>query len=277
MTTPQDNEWEIEVLQNRYKEMFGIEISKVQAEQIFLFEDEKRRGSAKYFFSVWEDWDYEWASLKKILTDEQFTLFEKHYQEGLETYRLQLINEDENCLNEIAFLKEKIKYYEEQFLPGLFKDLYFSSLLQLSGEKAKIDFLKAEYKNYLNDSKKKILSNHFRQYRTYKPNELEVSLLRHKLSYLFPNYLSFKSNMDEPTLVVGDYLKQKFKFLQEKYDYLIQEKLETLKQFNDELFKIYHPERQSGWHVTIAPLSTEEEKEIRIVSYLLLDKGKYGC
>ena len=42
MTTPQDNEWEIEVLQNRYKQHFGIEISKVQAEKVFLFEEEKR-------------------------------------------------------------------------------------------------------------------------------------------------------------------------------------------------------------------------------------------
>ena len=211
------------------------------------------------------------------MTDEQFPVFEKHCLEAVEAYRQQLINEDENCLNEIEFFKEKIKYYKEQFLPGLFKDLYFSSLLQLSGERAKLDFLKAEYKNYLNNSKREILTNHFRQYRTYQPNRLEVSLLRHKLSYLFPNYSSFKSNMDQATLAVAAYLSQKFKFLQEKYDHLVQEKLETLKQFNEELFKIYHPERQSGWHATIAPLSVEEEKEIRVMSFLLLDKKKYGC
>ena len=100
------------------------------------------------------------------MTDEQFPVFEKHCLEAVEAYCQQLINEDENCLNEIEFFKEKIKYYKEQFLPGLFKDLYFSSLLQLSGERAKLDFLKAEYKNYLNNSKREILTNHFRQYRT---------------------------------------------------------------------------------------------------------------
>lgn len=199
-------------------------------------------------------------------------------KDAVENYQQRLTEQDTENLKEIEFKKETIKYYEEQFLPDFFKDPVLYTFHWLSVDRAKIDFLKAEYKKFLGDSKKRILTDHFRHYRTFKPNELEVSLLRHKLSYLWPDYSSFKAQMDEPTIAITEYLKQKLKYFIEKYDEFIAGKLVALTIFNKESFGKYHGENRGGWHTTIIEQSNpDEEREYRAMCVLLLDREKYGC
>ncbi len=268
----EDYQCQIDLVKSRNT---ALKLTFEQAEQIFKYEH-KGIHSEKHYLSSWEEWDYEFTSYKKILTEEQFLLFEHNHQEQIEYHRQQLIEQDKENLREIEYYNETIKYYEEQFLPGFFKDPLLFPFLLLSSDRAKVDYLKAEYNKYLHDSKKQILINHFREYRTYKPNGLEVSLLRHKLSYLWPNYSFFKSQMDEPTKAMAEYLKLKLASFQENYDELIIEKLQSLKVFCEENFAKYHTKSYGGWHtVIISKITPEEEREERIMSHLLLDREKY--
>jgi hypothetical protein len=146
----------------------------------------------------------------------------------------------------------------------------------LTTDRAKIDYIRTEYKRFLNDTKKAILINHFRHNRTFKQNELKLSLLRHKLSSILPDYTSFKHQMDEPTKAVAHYLLTKLRYLPDKTEELLTRKFKELKEFNDANFKKHHGEIR-GWHVVVGQLTDEEEKEHRTMTLLLLDKEKYGC
>lgn len=273
--TPEEYQWHIDLVMDR-NHVLGLTFE--QAEQIYKFEEDKSTHSEKYYFSTWEEWDYDVSTFKKILTPGQFSIFEQNMKEVIENYQQSLIDQDKESIKEIEFNKETIKYYEEQFLPDFFKDPVLYTFNWLSADRAKIDFLKAEYKKFLDNSKKRILSEHFRHNRTFKPNELEVSLLRHKLSYLWADYSSFKAQMDEPTKAIVEYLKPKLKYFQDKYDEFIVNKLEALRIFNKENFDKYHGESRGGWHtVIVGQTSLEEEREYRVMCLLLLDRQKYGC
>ncbi|MEO6720796.1 MAG: hypothetical protein ABIN67_10525 [Ferruginibacter sp.] len=272
--TPEDYQWHINLVKDRNH---ALNLTFEQAEQVYNFEEDKSIYSDKQFFSTWEEWDYEFATFKKILNPEQFAIFQQNIKNAVESYQQSLIEQDIENLKEIEFNNETIKYYEEQFLPDLFKDPVLYTFPWLSGDKAKIDYLKAEYKMFLDDSKKEILIQHFRHNRIFKPNQLEVSLLRQKLSYLWPDYSSFKTQMDEPTKAIAEYLMHKLKYFIEKYDEFIVIKLEALKVFNKENFDNYHGESRGGWHTIIGQPTPDEEKEYRAMCLLLLDREKYGC
>lgn len=273
--TPEDYQWHINLVKDRNH---VLNLTFEQAEQVYKFEEDKSIYSEKQYFSTWEEWDYELSTFKKILNQEQFAIFEQNMKEAVENYQQSLIKQDLESLKEIEFKNETIKYYEEQFLPDFFKDPVLYTFHWLSGDKAKIDFLKAEYKKFLYVSKKRILIEHFRHNRIFKPNELEVSLLRHKLSYLWPDYYSFKAQIDEPTKAIIEYLKQKCKYFIEKYDEFILRKLEALKIFHKENFDKYHGESRGGLHtIIIGQTSPDEEREYRAMCLLLLDREKYGC
>jgi hypothetical protein len=149
------------------------------------------------------------------------------------------------------------------------------SFMWLSADKAKIDFLKSEYRKFLADTKVEILANHFRNYRTYKPIELEVSLQKHQLSHLWPDYKAFKLGMDEPTKATAEYLRLKTQYFKEQFDDILNDKFEVLKRFNQQQFEKYFPEPVQGWHVIGKQISQEEEKDNRVMSLLLLDRNKY--
>ena len=273
--TPEEYQWHINLVKDRNH---ALNLTFEQAEQVYKFEEDKTICSDKQYFSTWEEWDYEFYTFKRILNQEQFDIFEQNMKDAVENYQQSLIEQDIENLKEIEFNKETIKYYEEQFLPDFFKDPVLYTFHWLSGERAKIEFIKAEYKKFLSNSKRRILIDHFRHNRIFKPNEVEVSLLRHKLSYLWPDYNSFKEQMDEPTKAMTEYLKQKFKYFIEKYDEFIVSKLEGLKIFNKENFDKYHGESRGGWRtIIIGQTSPDEEREYRTMCILLLDREKYGC
>jgi hypothetical protein len=259
--TPEDYQWHINLVKDRNH---ALNLTFEQAEQVYKFEEEKSIYSEKHYFSTWEELDYELSTFRKILNPEQFAIFEQNVKETVENYQQSLIEQDMVNLKEIEFHKETIKYYEAQFLPEFFKDPVLYGFQWLWKDKAKIDFLKAEYKKFLNDSKKRILTDHFRHRRTFSPNELDVALLRHKVSYLWPDYYSFKVQMDEPTNAVAEYLRQKLTYFLEKYDEFILSQLQALQAFNNETYDKYHEERGGGWHITIeSKTSPEEEREYR--------------
>jgi hypothetical protein len=184
--------------------------------------------------------------------------------------------QDIDNANEISYHEELITYYEKEFLPDLLKDHFFR-FGWLLDDKNKVEYLRSEYKRFLNETKKEILTSHFRHNRIFKPRELKLSLLRHKLYSILPYYAYFKHQMDEPTKAVAGFLKTKIQHLPEETEQLLAKKYETLKQFNHKTSKKYYGEMKDGWHVVFGQLTDEEEREHRLMSLLLLDSEKDGC
>lgn len=270
--THEEYQWYINLVKDRHH---ALNLTFEQAEKVYKYEQDKDTYSDKHFFSTWEEWDYEKTTFREILNDEQFKIYETFLDENIQRYEESLKEQDNEKTNEIAYHEELMNFYETQFLPDFFKDpfLGFGWLLN---DKAKIEYLKKEYQRFLNDTKKEILTSHFRHNRTFKPNELKASLLRHKLFYIFPNFSYFRHQMDDPTKAVAHYLKTKLRHLPDKTEELLTRKFKELKDFNKTNFKKYYTDTK-GWHVVVGELTNEEEKEQRRMTLLLLDKEKYGC
>ena len=270
--TPEEYQWHINLVKDRH---YALNLTFEQAEKVYKYEQDKDTYSDKHFFSSWEEWDYELTTFKEILDVEQFKIYENFLKKNIQNYEESLIEQDNEKDKEIAFYEEQINFYETKFLPDFFKDplLRFGFLFN---DKAKIEYLRAEYKRFLNDTKKEILSSHFRHNRTFKPNELKVALLQHKLSYLFPNYSYFKHQMDEPTKAIVYFINSKLRNLPNNIEELLTRKFGELKDFNEDLFNKYYSDTR-GWYVVIGKHTDEEEKEQRTMTLLLLDEEKYGC
>jgi tRNA nucleotidyltransferase/poly(A) polymerase len=208
MTTPHDNEWEIESLQTRYKEMNGIELDKNQAEKILRYEQEGHSGSSKYFFSSWEELDYEQVIFQEILTSSQFENYMLERTRRLKQIETNLIENDEEYLPQLNAAEERLIYYKNILIPSLHKNLLLFYTV-FNSEKEKVDFLRSEYKKFLADAKKQMLSEHFRHCKTFQPIVLRLSLLRHEQMCLFPDYFAFKGTLDIATKAVADYMLEK--------------------------------------------------------------------
>lgn len=272
-----EENWELESIQIRFRELYGIELTSEQAKDINLFEQGKGPFSGQHFLSTWEEWDYELWGFEKILTPEQFPRFQREILASIEHYQKDLKEQDLKSISEIEYHKERIKYYEEDFLADFFNDPVLYTFSSLSTEKAKIKYLKTEYKKCLDDLRTKTISEHFRHNRTFKPKALEADLLRHRIFCLWPDYSNFKSQMDEPTKAMAQYLTQKLGVFIDQYDEFVIRKLERLREFEKDCFDRYHGESRGGWQVTIESKTTpEEEKEARAICLILLDKELYG-
>jgi len=81
--------------------------------------------------------------------------------------------------------------------------------------------------------------------------------------------------MDEPTKVVVQYLQKKLRYLPDEAEVLLTRKFQELRDFNDANFKKHHGNIR-GWHVVLGQMTSEEEKEHRTMTLLLLDKEKYN-
>ncbi|HJV20530.1 MAG TPA: hypothetical protein VJ552_11675 [Sediminibacterium sp.] len=269
--TPEEYQLLINLVMDRYH---TLNLTFEQAEKVYKYEQEKDTYSAKHFFSAWEEWDYELSEFRQILNEEQLASHENYLNGNSQRYKQSLVEQDSEKEKDIACYEEQINFYETQFLPDFFKDPYlrFSWLLN---DNAKIEYLRTEYKLFLNDTKKEILINHFRHYRVFKPNELKVALLQHKLSCLLPNYRQFKCQMDEPTKAVALFFITKHRYLPDNIEKLLARKFKELKIFNEAIFKKYYSDI-GGWRAEVGQQSDEEENESRVMALLLLDEGKYG-
>lgn len=272
MTTLEEYQWQINLVKDRYQ---NLNLTSEQAEKIYKYEQDKNIYSEKHKFSAWEEWDYELTTFKEILDPEQFKNYENSLKENIRHYEESLTELDNQQDKEIAYCEEQINFYETQFLPELFKAPFVRHGL-LFIDKPKIEYLRTEYKRFLNDRKMEILTSHFRHNKTFKPKELKAALLRHRLSGIFPDYSFFKHQMDKPTKAIAHFLNSKYRYLPDNIEELLARKFGELKDFNEGLSKKYYPET-GGWRIVVGKMTDEEEKECRRMTLLLLDKEKYGC
>lgn len=271
--TPEDYQWSVKLVQDRYR---NLNLTYEQAEQVYKYELDRDTFSETAFFSAWEAWDHEITAFREILNNEQLKTYETILKENIQRHEQSLVEKDKEKTNVIAYNQELVNFYETQFLPDFFKDPMLLRLSWTSSDRAKVSYLRTEYKLFLDNTKKAILTNHFRHYRAFKPNELKASLLRHKLSYILPDYISFKQQMDEPTKAVVQYLKIKLPYLPCEAEKMLTRKLSELKAFNEANSKKFYGEI-SSWHVAARQLTAEEQREDHFMTLVLLDNKKYGC
>jgi hypothetical protein len=264
--------WHVNLVKSRY-ERFGLTYK--QAEQVFKYKQDKEVYSEKHHFTEWEDIDYEWTVFQQILDEKQMLVYQKEYEENLRRIEADLKAQDKEAEKEIAFYLQQADYYENEFVPDFFKNPIAGGL-QRWLDKAKIDFLKVEYKRMLIEIKKEILTSHFRHYRTFKPNGLRVSLLQHRIAYLWPDYDAFKRKMDEPTKAVAKYVESKAEaYLLPEIEAFFAQKFEDLAKFNKKSFEEYHA-KTVGWTIGVATGHSISDKNHEMMCLLLLDKDKYG-
>lgn len=248
-----------------------------QATRIEEFEKFKEPYSIKYSLSEWEEWDFDFSTLREILSPKQLKTYEKKHRERLAKNEQSLRENDQQYKKHISFQQELLDYYEKELLPPIYKDHLLGPLLGMHTDKSKINFLRSEYQAFLVDRKGEILSTHFRHYRTFQPLRLEWLLLQLKRDHLVPNYQDFEYSMDEPTRAVASYLKDTITFFPEPLGGLIKSQFDKLNQFSKKISKKYFKPTTKGWHVTIANRLTEEEaKKHLIMTVILLDSKQYG-
>ncbi len=269
MTAPNYNEWEVKSLQARYNAMLGITLDIEQAEKVFLFEKEKNSGSSKYFFSAWEELDYEQVIFQEILTPLQFEHYKSEKKLQLKQIEESLSENDKQYLPQLNAAQERLVYYKEILIPALHKNLRLCNPTQFYYIE-KVNFLKSEYRKYLTDAKKQILVEHFRHYKTFQPILLKLSLLEHEQICLYPDYFAFKATMDTPTRAVADYLLEKLSRVADSLSEKLKETMAGLKEFNTHNTAKHLCEIR-GWH-TMPPVNDKTEE---LMFTILFDPEKY--
>lgn len=273
--TPQASEkddWELEAIQKRYRATHGLNLTIDQAERVYRYERLRDTPSDKHYFSVWEEFDFEFAIFQNILAPEQVEAYKAKHREQIDFNEQQLVQGDREYAKQVEAAEDLLRYYEIQLLPDL-KGQRMIIYPAFFHEREKVDYLKAEYKKYLNDRKKFILVEHFRHSKTLQPLRLQLSLLHHKRICLLPDYNLFRASMDVPTSVIADYLERKLKRRTAAIMELLKDPLQALEEFRKANTAKHSGElkRPRGWHTT----AVNEEDNLMFI--LLLDSGEYGC
>jgi len=270
--TPQESEiddWEFEVIQKRYHATHELKLTIEQARQVYEYQQLKDTPSDKHYFSIWEEFDFEFATFQNILTPEQFAAYQTKHQELIRLNEQQTAQQDHEYAKQLDAAIDLLQYYQSRLLPDLQgqRMIIWQAFIN---EREKVEYLKAEYKKYLDDRKKFILVEHFKHRKTLQPKLLELSLLNHKLFCLLPDYFSFRAHMETPTRVIADYLETKLKRAESMIIEGLKDTSQALKEFRKEN-TAKHIGEIKGWHVTIAA------EEDNLMFLLLLDPEKYGC
>lgn len=235
-----DHKWNINIIKDRYS---FLELTNQQAEQVFLFETNNGPHQGKTFFTDWEQWDYEFHFFSQILDKGQLAKFIQKQKKRIRWHEKGLKEQlEEESLKQMDYTAEIITYYEQQLLPGIFSSAIHLGFGPSYHEHSKVDFLKAEYKKYLQESRRELLINHFKYYRAHCPITLKSTLLNHKIFYLWPDYRYFKHRMDEPTKATAVFLETQLIYLPKEADPFLQSKLKDASTFFGELTRRYYPD-----------------------------------
>ncbi|MEX6688992.1 hypothetical protein QTN47_15900 [Danxiaibacter flavus] len=261
------NNREYEAIQKRYYTSHGLKLTTEQAAEVFYYEQQRDIPSRNHYFSLWEEFDFEFAALQDILTAEQFEIYKMKHQELIHLNEQLLIQQDEEYSHQLDAIKDELEYCRTQLLPALERERIFV-LQACIDEKEKVAYLKAEYKKFLVDSKKFILVNHFRHRKALQPTLLKLSLLRHQLTCLIPDYYSFRASMDAPTMAIAGFLENKLKKDTDITRHNLDSVLQALKEFR-QANTAKHLGDIRGWHT----IDIEDEENLMFM--LLLDPQMY--
>ncbi|BAU53438.1 hypothetical protein [Mucilaginibacter gotjawali] len=250
-----------------------------QAQKIAYFDREQRAGVLSSNLSYWERWDYEFYIFGSILNPDQLALYVYERDKKINEYEQSLIDDDNlnSTLKEIERDEEEIKYLEYNFLPAIL--MKFNNHLSVRDpQNTKYDFLKAEYKSYLDEKHRTIIANHFRHRRGFQPNTLKRRLLKHTNEAMFPQFSEFKKEMDDITKSVVDFLKGQGEHFDHNKEE-ISSILADLRAFREKAWDNYVKSENPVFYafsVLDDKRSEEEQNNDLYFSLLLIDKDYYN-
>jgi len=257
-----------------------LNLTQEQAQKIAYFDREQLAGRLSNNLSDWERWDYEFYIFSSILNPDQLARYVDEHDRKINQHEQSLIDDDnsDSILKEIEREEAAIKYLESDFLPAILKEFQAPLILIKHLYKTKYDFLKGEYKNYLDEKHRTIIANHFRHSRSFQPNALKKALLRHKNETIYPQFQEFKKEIDEVTTSAIDFLKgQNGIFICNKDE--INAILADLRAFREKIWDDYIKSEHPVFYAlgVIEDNRSEEERNHDLYfSLLLTDNDYYG-
>lgn len=268
----EDNKWLIELTQRRYE---WLNPTPGQVEKIYAFESAWEQLPQFHSLTEWEHRDYEMHVFSSFLDATQMLAFKSNREESLQRFIDSIRESEKQRPNEIAYYQELLLFYQSDFLPAIFTATRVLMVGWSGRFKSKIAFLKAGYTNFLHKCRSEIISRHFRNYRSYAPLELEVSLLRFQVKTIVPDFASFYYEADPASRAVADFILESIRQLDPETDELLTRKSKELHAFFERKQQQYIPYK-GGWRTTIGNDNPGHERQSKIMLLVLLDKDKYG-
>ncbi|HEY4063705.1 MAG TPA: hypothetical protein VGM30_17475 [Puia sp.] len=266
----EDAHREFAAVQRRYDH---LQLTYEQAEQVFLYEQESEapiRGALSFTF--WEEREYEWDRMKAILTPEQLPLYERDRQQSIDAYEASLRKMDAaEWPVEIAIFEEMIAWYGETFIPGFRREALQVPIL-LFVETEKIVYLRAEYKKFLQRTRRDALVNHYRQSRSFQPNALRLALLRQHLLELWPDFARWYREADGPTQTVAAFVLERYQGYCRQGSAFFQEKEEAARHQWANIRTRHTGEATiRGWHVPASLQPAWSVEELGMMALVLME------
>lgn len=271
--SPEEFDWHLKLIQERYARST---LSQKQAEKVWEFENPPFIIPQKHYFSSWEELDYELYVFKKILTQKQFSLYKKDHEIRVRNLEKSYKKGDANYVKQVEYQQAFLEYSRTHFWPDLYNDYFLFRSSEFQWYHLEINYLKAAYKNYLQNLRIELLSQHFREFRQTQPTLLALTMLRYESYHLWPDFFSLEPTLNEPGKSAANYLIQKKIRFPDETENLIAKKIADLQKFTAAQNKKYFKD-QGGWMITIGENWDEFEKRKQIIMPLLLaDKNEYG-
>lgn len=267
--SPEEFSWNVKLISDRYAH---LQLTEEQATKIHQCHEEINTPSDKFFFSEWEERDYQFHVFREVLNLQQFATYKKGRQEGIKQYEKSLAEVDKQRFNEINYHANLLQYYTLHYLPNLIDDsvLAFISLNKFKNRE-EISLLREGYTKFLINTKKELITRHFRYCRTFQPNGLKISLLHHQIHCLLPDYYSFRQQLDEATKKIALDLEKQAKQYITKSETIIVKAQEGLMKFSKlNLLKYFGESRNI--HFVSRP-ENESEKNVFLLMSLLLKEN----
>lgn len=263
---------EIKFVQARYHQ---LNLTLEQAEKVLRFEDMRESYSRTDMFSAWEEWDFEYSVFRDLLNEHQMMQYQQRAREIHEMHIESLKEQDKSNKTWFEQMRETIAYLKTTLVPSILFDRSHM-ILSLIVDRSKIDYLRANYRVFLHEQRKKILVDHFRHNKTYAPVQLKCRLMGHYGSCLLPNYTAFENWADEPTRAVAGFIKSKLSHISTEVSDFYLGKLRESKAFSEHLFDKYYQNIEWAAVWTVDPLPEEEENTNWLMSMLLLNENAYN-
>jgi hypothetical protein len=257
---------------NRLERIYGLsDLTLPQVESMISFEEEESSLSQKYHFSIWEEFDFRKSSFAKFLRPDQLALYEEEIAKSIENTQIHMREKDVEHQKDIVFVQHLIKYHKEVFQ----QEIGIDFLIQLShitrGIENKIRYVQNEYADFCKHEKKRVLVEHFRNYRDYAPNLLEFSLLRIELYKLWPEYASFETTFDDATKSIVSVIYEKAASFSENLLACSEQAFGKLENYTNSIcLEIYGSRNPAGWEM-IKNENMEKKRMLnRLMSLLLV-------
>lgn len=110
MIPSEEKAWRLDVIKLRYE---ALNLTDEQAGLVHQYEQDKQGLFTAPSFSMWEEWDFEWATFREFLSEDQFALYEEQVQEERGGFEKELQARDGQEQHEIDYLEVMLLYYGE--------------------------------------------------------------------------------------------------------------------------------------------------------------------